>query len=38
MSLPCFGMHGLAMFQGVEISTMAPTENLTMEKKKKKKT
>jgi hypothetical protein len=37
MSLPCFGIHGVAMFQGGETSTMAPIEKLTMEKKKQKK-
>jgi len=34
MSLPCFGIHGMAMFQGVEEFKMAPIENLTMEKNK----
>jgi len=34
MLLPCFKIHGVVMFQGIETSTMAPTENLTMEKNK----
>jgi hypothetical protein len=34
MSLSCFKIHRVAMFWGVEISTMAPIENLTMEKNK----
>ncbi len=34
MSLPCFKIHGVAMFRGIETSTMAPIENLTMEKNK----
>ncbi len=34
MSLPCFRIHGMAMFWGVELSTMAPIENLIMEKNK----
>ncbi len=34
MLLPCFRIHGVVMFQGVETSTMAPTKNLTMEKNK----
>jgi hypothetical protein len=33
--MPCFRIHGVAMFRGV--FTMAPIENLTMEKKKKSK-
>jgi hypothetical protein len=34
MLLPCFRKHGVAMFQGIEIFTMAPIENLTMENTK----
>jgi hypothetical protein len=34
MLLPCFRIHGVAMFQGIEISTMAPIKKLTMEKNK----
>jgi len=34
MSMPCFIIHGMAMFWGIEISTMATTENLIMEKNK----
>jgi len=34
MSLPCFKINGVVMFQGVEGSTMAPTETLTMEMNK----
>jgi hypothetical protein len=34
MVLPCFKIHGVAMFWEIEASTMAPTENLTMEKNK----
>jgi hypothetical protein len=34
MPLPCFKIHGVVMFQGVEVSMMAPTKNLTMEKNK----
>jgi hypothetical protein len=33
MSLPCFRIHGMTMFQGIEASPMAPIKNLTMEKK-----
>jgi hypothetical protein len=32
MLLPCFRIHGVTMFRGVEVSMMAPIENLTMEK------
>jgi len=32
--LPCFRIHGVAMFWGIEASTMVPIENLTMEKNK----
>jgi hypothetical protein len=32
--MPCFKIHGVVMFQGVEVFMMAPTENLTMEKNK----
>jgi hypothetical protein len=34
MSLPCFRIHGVAMFWGHEVSMMAPIDNLTMEKNK----
>ncbi len=34
MVLPCFKIHGVVMFWGIETSTMAPTENLRMEKNK----
>ncbi len=37
MPLPCFKMHGVAMFRAIETSTMAFIENLTMEKNKQKK-
>jgi hypothetical protein len=32
MSLPCF--YGVAMFRGIETSTITPIENLRMEKNK----
>ncbi len=31
MSFPCFKIHGVVMFQGGEMSTMAPIKNLIME-------
>jgi len=34
MSLPCFKIHGMVMFWGIKTFTMAPIENLTMEKNK----
>jgi hypothetical protein len=34
MLLPCFKIHGVATFWGIEASTMAPIENLTMENNK----
>jgi hypothetical protein len=34
MPLPCFRIHGVAVFWGIKTSTMAPIENLTMEKNK----
>jgi hypothetical protein len=33
MPLPCLRIHGVVMFHGVEVFMMAPTKNLTMEKK-----
>jgi hypothetical protein len=32
MLLPCFKIHGVIMFRGIQVSMMAPIENLTMEK------
>jgi hypothetical protein len=32
MPLPCFRIHGMAMFWGVEVSIMTPIKNLIMEK------
>jgi hypothetical protein len=34
MPLPCFRIHGVAIFPGIETTTMAPIKNLTMEKNK----
>jgi hypothetical protein len=34
MLLPCFRIHGVAMFRGIEVSMIEHTENLTMEKNK----
>jgi hypothetical protein len=34
MVLPCFKIHIMAMFRGIEESTMAPTKKITMEKNK----
>jgi hypothetical protein len=36
MLLPCFRIHGMVMFQGIEASTMALIKNLIMENNKQK--
>jgi hypothetical protein len=35
MLLPCFRIHGMAMFKGIEVSMITPIKKLTMEKNKK---